>query len=100
VELATLWGLAAAVLLLIGVWGIQNRRAGYLRPPRRALLEEGFRLLRRFENPDSLPLKPPAPAGNETSIKQLVNLSLAVQTAAPEPAPELIDDSEVIQSPT
>jgi hypothetical protein len=86
--------------LLIGAWGIQNRRAGYRRPPRRALLEEGFRLLRRFENPESLPLKPPAQAGNEASVEQLVNLSLAVQTAAPEPAPELVEHSEAIQSPT
>jgi hypothetical protein len=85
--------------LLLGAWGIQNRRAGYRRPPRRALLEEGFRLLRRFEDPESLPLKTPAPAGNET-LEQLVNLSLAVQSAVPAPTPELVEDSEAIHSPT
>jgi hypothetical protein len=86
--------------LLIGAWGIQNRRAGYRRPPRRALLEEGFRMFRRFEDPESLPLKTPAPASNETSVEQLVNLSVAVQSAALEPVPELAEDSEAIHSPT
>jgi hypothetical protein len=89
-----LWALAAVTALLIGAWGIQNGRAGYRRPPRRALLEEGFRLLRRFEDPESLPLKTPAPASNGTSAEQLVNLSLAVQSTVPEPAPELVGDSE------
>jgi hypothetical protein len=100
VELATLWALAAAMAVLIGAWGIQNRRAGYRRRARRALLEEGFRLLRRFEDPESLLLKTPAPASNETSVEQLVNLSLAVQSAEPEPTPELVEDSGAIHSPT
>jgi hypothetical protein len=93
-----LWALAAAMGLLIGAWGILNRRAGYRRPPRRALLEEGFRLLRRFEHP--LPLKPTAPPSGETPVEQLVNLSLAVQSAAQEPALEPVEDSETIHSPT
>jgi hypothetical protein len=100
VELAIFWALAAATALLIGAWGIQNRRAGYRPPPRRALLEEGFRLLRRIEDTDTLPLETPAPAGKETSVEQLVNLSLAVQSAAPEPAPQPVEDSETIHSPT
>jgi hypothetical protein len=100
VELATLWALAAAMALLLCAWGIQNRRAGYQRPPRRALLEEGFRLLRSFEDLESLPPKTPAPASHETSVDQLVNLSLAVRSAAPELAPELVEDSEAIHSPT
>jgi hypothetical protein len=100
VEIATLWALAAAMVLLIGAWGIQNRRAGYRRPPRRALLDEGFRLLCHFEDPESLSPETPAPASHETSVEQLVSLSLAVQSAAPEPLPELVEDSEAIHSPT
>lgn len=86
--------------LLVGVWGVRNRRAGYLRPPRRALLEDGFRLLRHFEEAEPPPQTAQAPVAKATRIEQLVSLSLAVQSAVPQPIEEKTVDAEVIHSPT
>jgi hypothetical protein len=103
VQLLVLWALAAAMALLVATWGFRNRRFGYRRLPRRPLLEEGFRLLRRFEQPQPLQTVP-APPARKTPVEQLVSLSLAVQSAAPAPAevpvPEKLEDPEVIHSPT
>jgi hypothetical protein len=100
------WALAAGMTLLVWVWGRHNRRAGYQRPPRRALLEEGFRLLRPFEEPELPERAAAATLAKETPVAQLVSLSLAVQSATPrqveesEPIEKEIADSEVIHSPT
>jgi hypothetical protein len=100
VELAILWALAAAMALLVVFWGVRNERAGYPRPPRRALLEDGFRLLRHFEETEPPLQTAPAPVAKATPIEQLVSLSLAVQSAVPQMIEEKTEDAEVIPSPT
>jgi hypothetical protein len=100
VELVIVWALAAATAVVVGAWGVRNRRNGYQRPPRRALLEEGFRLLLPIEGSETPPETVSASIAKETPIEQLVNLNLAVQSAAPVQVEERAEDPEVIHSPT
>lgn len=78
----------------------RNRRAGYQKPPRQALLAEVVVLARELEEalyahekPEPIPK---APAVVETPVDQLVRLSLAVQSgesvsASTEAAPEIVE---------
>jgi len=106
-----LWTVAAGMALLGATWGFRNKRAGYRRPARRPLLEEGFRLLRLFERPEPLPQTTPASPPvrpkaeidrRETPVEQLVSLSLAMESTAPTPEtlPQEVEEPETIHSPT
>lgn len=98
-ELTIRWIAAAAMIVLFLGLARRNRRAGYQKPPRQALLAEVVVLVRELEEAlyvqERQEPTPEVPAIAETPVDQLLRLSLAIQSgesvsASNDVAPETV----------